>query len=220
MTKSFFFPSRRCPSIQHINITLTMEPAEDMELSSLVIDPSAVNDESPETQSRSDSASKSNSYPFKKWMDSFRLKKQTAVRTPLKHVEGWTDEPRGRDSDVTLSEFPTFPETQDQQWEQLSGHSSVLETIKTASMSITSQSIATRSRATTQSSTNQSRYPGSPRSNSETRMSIDSLRLAPSNTSIDDAAWARGIKRRQILHEILSTESDYVTGLKSLTEVR
>lgn len=178
--------------------------------------PSNPDDSKPEATS----TSKFNSHPFKKWVDSFRLKRQTAARTPLKHVEGWTEEPQRRDSDATLAEFSNIPDTQDQRWEQLSGHSSVLETVKTASMSITTQSLITRSRATTQSSTNQSGHPASPRSNSEARTSIDSLRLAPSNTSIDDAAWTRGIKRRQILHEILSTESEYVTGLKSLTDVR
>ncbi|KAJ9236300.1 hypothetical protein DTO166G5_4062 [Paecilomyces variotii] len=199
-----------------------MEPTEDMK-SPFLTPKSSTNHEGPsnpdDSKPETTSTSKLNSHPFKKWVDSFRLKRQTAARTPLKHVEGWTEEPQRRDSDATLAEFSNIPDTQDQRWEQLSGHSSVLETVKTASMSITTQSLITRSRATTQSSTNQSGHPASPRSNSEARTSIDSLRLAPSNTSIDDAAWTRGIKRRQILHEILSTESEYVTGLKSLTDI-
>ncbi|GAD92955.1 hypothetical protein PVAR5_1554 [Paecilomyces variotii No. 5] len=198
-----------------------MNPREDMETPFLTPQSSASHDEPSSSDDKPELTvtPKPESHPFKKWVDSFRLRRQTAARTPLKHVEGWTEEPQRRDSDATLAEFPNLPDTQDQQWEQLSGHSSVLETVKTASISITTQSLITRSRATTQSSTNQSGYPGSPRSHSETRASIDSLRLAPSNSPIDDAAWTRGIKRRQILHEILSTESEYVIGLKSLTEI-
>ncbi|KAL1873349.1 hypothetical protein Plec18167_006399 [Paecilomyces lecythidis] len=198
-----------------------MELIEDMETPFLTPESSPSHEKPPSSDNKPESTipPKSDSHPFKKWVDSFRLKRQTAARTPLKHVEGWTEEPQRRDSDATLAEFPNLPDTQDHQWEQLSGHSSVLETVKTASISITTQSLITRSRATTQSSTNQSGYPGSPRSNSENRASIDSLRPAPSNSPIDDAAWTRGIKRRQILHEILSTESEYVIGLKSLTEI-
>ncbi|KAL1859928.1 hypothetical protein Plec18170_001875 [Paecilomyces lecythidis] len=198
-----------------------MELIQDMETPFLTPESSPSHEKPPSSDNKPESTipPKSDSHPFKKWVDSFRLKRQTAARTPLKHVEGWTEEPQRRDSDATLAEFPNLPDTQDHQWEQLSGHSSVLETVKTASISITTQSLITRSRATTQSSTNQSGYPGSPRSNSENRASIDSLRLAPSNSPIDDAAWTRGIKRRQILHEILSTESEYVIGLKSLTEI-
>lgn len=161
------------------------------------------------------SPGKTSNYPFKKWVDSFRSKKHANLRPPERYVEGWFDEPLSGDIDSGMTPFPNL---QEQQWEQLSG-SSILETVKTATLSITSQSVATRSRATTQSSTHQSGCRSSARSNSETRMSIDSTRLA-SIPSIDDATQTRGVKRRQVLHEIFTSEADYVTGLKALTDVR
>ena len=48
---------------------------------------------------------------------------------------------------------------------------------------------------------------------------MESLKPARSPTSLDEEAQARGIKRRQVIHEILTTETDYVLGLKALTGV-
>ena len=119
-----------------------------------------------------------------------------------KYVEGWPT--------VDGNNLSPHQGSQEQQWEQLSGHSSQLGTVKTTSMSIASQSVV-RSRGTTQSTTNQS-------GNSDTRTSVDSLRPTLSPT-IDEAAHSRSIKRRHLLQEIVRTESDYVFGLKSLSDV-
>ncbi|KAL4913771.1 hypothetical protein BDW62DRAFT_220503 [Aspergillus aurantiobrunneus] len=141
------------------------------------------------------------SSPFKRWVNSLRVKKASG---PQPHIEGWQDTLRGSGDQKYL-----YHGSLEQQWEKLSGKSSHLGTIKTATMSITSQSLI-RSRRTTQSTTN--------RSKSDFRGSIDSLRPALS-TSIDEEAQNRAIKRRQVLQEIITTESDYIFGLKALTDL-
>jgi hypothetical protein len=139
-------------------------------------------------------------HPFKKWVNS--LRKNWRPPLPEKFVEGWPDADGN-----TLSPYHG---AQDQQWESLSAYSSQLGTVKTTSMSVPSQR-GVRSRGTTASTTNQS-------GNSDTRTSIDSLKPTQSAT-LDEAAHSRSIKRRQLLQEIVDTESDYVSGLKSLSNV-
>ncbi|KAJ5087013.1 hypothetical protein NUU61_008320 [Penicillium alfredii] len=145
-------------------------------------------------------------HPFKKWMDSFRPRKYTPRTTPQRFVEGW--------SDSSQVEFSTqnqdAPNGQEQQWESESRHSSQLGTVKTTTLSIASRSMA-RSRRTTRSTANQSTISGS-------RISADSTRPASSH-HIDKDAELRATKRRQVLREIITTESDYVLGLKALTGV-
>lgn len=140
-------------------------------------------------------------HPFKRLVNSLRAKRSRQPFLQEKYVEGWPG-----DGSNGLSPYHVV---HDQQWEQLSGYSSQLGTVKTSSMSIGSQS-AVRSRGTTQSTTNHS--------NSDPRTSIDSLKptLSP---GVDEAAHGRSMKRRQILQEIVDTESDYVSGLKSLSNV-
>ncbi|KAL4808213.1 hypothetical protein BDV18DRAFT_158322 [Aspergillus unguis] len=138
------------------------------------------------------------SSPFKRWVNSFRPRK-TFETEP--HIEGWQHIPRGSG--------PSHHGHLEQQWEKSSGKSSHLGTIKTATVSIASQSVI-RSRRTTQSTTN--------RSKSDFRNSIDSLRAVQS-TSIDEEAQNRATKRRQVLQEIITTESDYIFDLKALTNL-
>ncbi|RMJ27051.1 hypothetical protein PHISP_02060 [Aspergillus sp. HF37] len=139
-------------------------------------------------------------HPFKRWVNS--LRKNWRPPLPEKCVEGWPD--------VGGNTLSPYHGTQDQQWESLSAYSSQLGTVKTTSMSIPSQR-GVRSRGTTASTTNQS-------GNSDIRTSIDSLKPTQSAT-LDEAAHSRSIKRRQLLQEIVDTESDYVFGLKSLSNV-
>ncbi|KAL4778324.1 hypothetical protein BJX76DRAFT_362833 [Aspergillus varians] len=143
------------------------------------------------------------SSPFKRWVNSLRPKKTFG---PQPHIEGWQYTPRENGDQTHISPHHGSLE---QQWEKLSGKSSHLGTIKTATMSVTSQSVV-RSRRTTQSTTN--------RSKSDFRGSIDSLRPAIS-PSIDEEAQSRAIKRRQVLQEIIATESDYIFDLKALTNL-
>ncbi|KAL4983957.1 hypothetical protein BDW68DRAFT_193940 [Aspergillus falconensis] len=140
---------------------------------------------------------------FRRWVNSLRPKR---THGPEPHIEGWRHITRGSGDQTHLS---LRQGSLEQQWEKLSGKSSHLGTIKTATISITSQSVA-RSRRTTQSTTN--------RSKSDFRASIDSLR--PTLTAcIDEEAQNRAIKRRQVLQEIITTESDYLFDLKALLDL-
>lgn len=142
-------------------------------------------------------------YPFKKWMDSFRARKHTAAE---RYVEGWSDSSQ---TDFSSQNLTPHHALQEQQWERQSGHSSQLGTVKTTTFSVASQSMA-RSRGTTQSTANQSTV-------SDVRGSSDSTR--PASSHIDEATKLRAKKRRQVLREIVETESDYVLGLNALTGV-
>lgn len=162
---------------------------------------------------------------FKKFIDYLRNKKPPR---PQKYVEGWHNDlptkPRDNDSQVNDSRGHSFDHVlspyhaiQEQQWEQLSGYSSQLGTVKTNSLSAMSQS-AVRSRRTTQSTVNRSSSSELRRSIERRSTDIEGLRLVPTS-SIDDDAQRRAIKRRQAIQEILTSESDYVLGLKALTGV-
>lgn len=141
-------------------------------------------------------------HPFKRLVNSFRTKKARRPLLQEKYVEGWPEADNN-----TLSPYHGV---QDQQSEKLSGHSSQLGTVKTASMSIPSQS-GVRSSGTTNSTTNRS-------GSSDPRTSIDSLK--PTHSAIlDEVAHGRSLRRRQLLQEIVDTEFDYVSGLKSLSNV-
>ncbi|KAE8379957.1 Dbl homology domain-containing protein [Aspergillus bertholletiae] len=141
--------------------------------------------------------------PFKRWMNSFRAKKNHYSCQHLRYVEGWSDIPQTRGDNTNA--LPCGG-GQDLQWECLSGHSSNLETVKTSTLSVASQSVV-RSRGNTQS-TNRS-------FGSDLRESIESLRPALS-FSIDEEAHNRAVKRRNVLREIITTESDYVLFLFSI----
>ena len=147
---------------------------------------------------------------FKRWMNSFRSRK--GCHPPERYIEGWPEELTQDKQDLApdLSSLHAIQEAQEKQWESLSRHSSTLGTVKTATLSITSQSVV-RSRGTTQSTTNQS-------IRSDVRESLDSLRPTLSS-SIDEEAQHRAIKRRRVLRELITTECDYVFGLKALADV-
>lgn len=139
---------------------------------------------------------------FRRWMGLFRSRK---AQRPPKYVEGWPEDAQDM--------VPSYHVAQEQQWECLSGYSSQLGTVKTTSLDVTSQS-ASRSRGTTQST-------GNPSSSSEIRRSneMEGLRHTISLPSINQEAYRRAIKRREIIQETLATEADYVLGLKALAGV-
>ncbi|KAJ5679848.1 hypothetical protein N7462_008092 [Penicillium macrosclerotiorum] len=142
------------------------------------------------------------SHPFKKWMDSFRARKRVPPTIPERYVEGWSDS-----SQTEFSAQQSAPRRDS----LLSGYSSQLGTVKTATVSIASQSMA-RSRGRTQSTAGQSTL-------SDARASGDSSRPTSSNNCVDEQAELRANRRRLVLREIVMTETDYVLGLKALTGV-
>lgn len=141
------------------------------------------------------------SHPFKKWMDSFRVRRRVPPTIPERHVHNWPEN--------LQTEFAP-PNVSGRRDSLLSGRSSQLGTVKTTTLSITSRSFA-KSRRTTQSTAGQS-------SVSDARFSADSSRPT-SSQYVDDQAEIRANKRRQILQEMVTTEADYVTGLKALAGV-
>ncbi|KAF3388892.1 hypothetical protein F1880_004463 [Penicillium rolfsii] len=140
-------------------------------------------------------------HPFKKWMDSFRVRRRVPPMIPERYVHDW---PESLQTDIAP------PNVAGRRDSLLSGRSSQLGTVKTTTLSITSRSFA-RSRRTTRSTAGQS-------SLSDTRFSADSSRPT-SSQYVDDQAEIRANKRRQVLQEMVKTEADYVIGLKALTGV-
>ncbi|GIJ92282.1 hypothetical protein Asppvi_011259 [Aspergillus pseudoviridinutans] len=157
------------------------------------------------TDSVHDSGGRANdSGSFRRWFEEFWLKR--SLPSPAqKHVDGW---PEILLTKCSNDDWSPHCGLQDQQWEQLSAHSSHLGIVKTASF--TDQSVG-RSRAATQSTFNPSIHSGG-------RGSIESLRPTVS-PSISHAALLHSLERRQILREIITTETDYVFGLKALADV-
>lgn len=145
--------------------------------------------------------------PFRRWVKSFREKREYPQQNSQRYVEGWSDASSNRcENSLGLS---IGNGAQELQWEALSRHSSHLGTVKTNTMSVTSQSVM-RSRGATQSTTNYS-------TKSDMRQSTESAR--PVSWIMDEEAHNRAVKRRRALREIIVTESDYVLGLKALTDV-
>ena len=87
--------------------------------------------------------------------------------------------------------------------------SGVVHTMKTASLSNASFSLAARSLRFGRSTDNSAILSSHP------RHSVDSDR-PPTSASVDEAAFRRAIKRRQILLELVTTEESYVADLKAL----
>ncbi|ETI19749.1 hypothetical protein G647_08762 [Cladophialophora carrionii CBS 160.54] len=87
--------------------------------------------------------------------------------------------------------------------------SGFVHTMKTASLSNASFSLAARSLRFGRSTDSSGIFSSNP------RLSVDSDR-PPTSASVDEAAFRRAIKRRQILLELVSTEESYIADLKAL----
>ncbi|KAF3490608.1 RSP protein [Arthroderma uncinatum] len=149
-------------------------------------------------------------YSFKRWMRSIRANRH-AIASPRNYVMGWPDD-----------------ETMDESYNRPAGNysesvpdtasvtsSALLRTMETASVSQATMSVINRPRTNTMTSTKQGT---SVFSNSEARRSIDSNRMA-ATLSLDEAAWNRAVQRRQIIQELVGTETVYVSGLKALGDL-
>lgn len=142
---------------------------------------------------------------FRRWVNSFRSKKNRPPCQSVKIVEGWSDESQeGNRSSLKLAPDSLLAEPE---W-RLSGQSSNLETVKTTTMSITSRSMIMS--GGTNRSTNHS-------VKSEFRESMDGS--TPQRRSIDVEARSRAINRYYAVRELITTEAEYVFGLKALTDV-
>ncbi|KAL5355122.1 hypothetical protein BJX96DRAFT_161547 [Aspergillus floccosus] len=142
---------------------------------------------------------------FRRWVNSFRSKRNRPSCRPVKIVEGWSDgSQEGNRSSSNLAPESLLPEPE---W-RLSGQSSNLEAVKTTTMSITSRSMIMS--GGTNRSTNHS-------VTSEFRESMDNS--TPQRLSIDVEAHSRAINRCHVVRELITTEAEYVFGLKALTDV-
>ncbi|CAG8270738.1 unnamed protein product [Penicillium salamii] len=132
-------------------------------------------------------------HPFKRWYDSFRPRKHD-TSSQRRHVEGWSDSSShgSRDHRSSVSESSQF------------------ETMLTASTRVTSQCLL-QSRTSVPGRTTASMF-------SDSGNSGDSPHSSSSN-HLDEATDLRATKRRHILRELVTTECDYVLGLKALTGI-
>lgn len=131
--------------------------------------------------------------PFKRWYDSFRSRKRDSPNQ-RRYVEGWSDSsshgsPRRRSSVSDSSQFGA---------------------VLTASTSVTSQSML-QSGASIRGRTAASVFSESDNSGNSPRPS--------SSHRLEEDTDTRATRRRHILRELVTTESDYVLGLKALTGV-
>ncbi|KAJ9616288.1 hypothetical protein H2200_000006 [Cladophialophora chaetospira] len=92
---------------------------------------------------------------------------------------------------------------------QSTASSGAVHTMKTASLSNASFSLAPRSLRFGRSTDSSGIFYSNP------RHSVDSDR-PPTSASVDEAAFRRAIKRRQILLELVATEEGYIADLKAL----
>lgn len=176
----------------------------------VVEDTTESNDKSPCVPSEQNLVDRTGSgRSFKRWIGTFRAKKP---QQPRRYVQGWPDDSQDHSCDNTISPFHMVQEPAS--WDGLSHLSSQLGTVKTTSLSGGSQSVV-RSRGTTQSTVN-------PSTSLEIRRSteMEGLRQVISPPGIDLDALNRGIKRYKVVQEILTTETEYIVGLKALTGVR
>jgi RhoGEF domain len=140
---------------------------------------------------------------FKRWANTFRHRR--GRRKPLVLPELGQLRPNS-ETDTLL------PLSAPRTWhgKRMSNASSwFVETVKTASLSNDSMSILPRSHRPSRISDSRAHRSSNPRS------SMDSERPS-SISSSDEGAMRRGIRRRQILQEILGSEEGYVADLKAL----
>jgi hypothetical protein len=148
---------------------------------------------------------------FRHWANTFRRRKNLLRRIPLRqsHHEQILGIP-GQDPPFSAHSPPRFHFSHHK---RLSNSSSgFVETVKTASFSNPSISIGPRSHRLTRSTETRGNR------SSNVRYSIDSDR--PFNRpSLDEGALSRGLRRRQILREILMSEESYLVDLRALSNL-
>ncbi|KAK2739209.1 hypothetical protein FQN57_006652 [Myotisia sp. PD_48] len=149
-------------------------------------------------------------YSFKHWINSIRANR-VAASNQSRYVAGW---PEDDAMDESCDKFPEF------QPGSFPDNSSIASSflhrvVESASLSQVSLGHLTRPRTDTQTS---SHGHSSAFSGSDTRKSTESNRLT-SAMSVDEGAWNRAVQRRQIIRELIETETVYVSGLKALGDI-
>lgn len=155
------------------------------------------------------------SQPFRRWMSTLRHKNLTKRKSLTVRTERWS-----------LDDCDAFDHSQPQRvggrsrHQKTSSHSSsaFITAVKTASASLASLSVAPRSRHAARSNRLRGEHRNSGLSQTDGRPSMDNSRKL-SGPFMDEAAWDRAFRRRQILEELVSSEESYVSDLKVLTNV-
>jgi hypothetical protein len=155
-----------------------------------------------------------NSNTFKRWLKTVRKNRRPKYKGPYRYVYGWPED-EAQDASYTITRNRGSVKTDTSSV----ASSAVYHAVGTASISGTSLSNSTRPRSNTVNSTQQSGFHGSGPSGSDPRTSTDSNKLT-TTLSLDEGAWNRAVKRRQIIGEIVDTEIMYVASIKALSDVR
>ena len=148
---------------------------------------------------------------FHKWMRTLRRRKTPSPMPLRQRQERWSlDDPGER-----VGRHESFNRAGHR---KSTSHSSsaFVTAVKSATASLASMSLAPRSRHLTRSNRSRAINRSSKVSSQDVRMSTDSRRAS---FVIDEAAWARSLKRRQVLEEILTSEESYVADLKVFINV-
>lgn len=149
---------------------------------------------------------------FRYWASTLCRKRYSSPHTP--------PQPGRRHTSASLlgQDFPSsagqdFSTTHNAHRKRLSNTSSgFVETIKTASLSNASLSMAPKSHRQTRSSETRGTRSSNIRISMESEQPIG-------RPSLDEAAFSRGLKRSQILQEILTSEETYLADLKALSNL-
>ena len=148
---------------------------------------------------------------FRNWANTFRRRKNVPPRTQLRQIHhGHALRVSGQDLSPSAHLSPKFHFGHATRLSHSS--SGFVETVKTASFSNTSTSAGPRSHTLSRSA--------EPRGNrsSNVRYSIDSDGPI-GRPSLDEEAIRRGLRRRQILREILMSEESYLVDLRALSNI-
>ena len=148
---------------------------------------------------------------FRHWANTFRRRKDVPPRIVVQQIHhGQTLKTPGQELSLSAQISPKFHSGHGK---RLSNSSSgFVETMKTASFSNTSISVGQRSHRLTLSAETRGNR------GSNVRYSIDSDRPI-ARPSLDEGAMCRGLRRRQILREILMSEESYLVDLRALSNL-
>lgn len=150
-----------------------------------------------------------------RWMNTLKRRKQRELAVT---INTRTKAKVATDDVASVSTFYTLPVLQSKHGNHSSTTSSgFVRTVKTASCSAASLPFHPRSKRNSHTSDRSRFKKGSGLSSPALRFSIDSDRT-PTISSVEEHAYIRGTKRRQVLEEILSSEESYGSDLRALTK--
>ncbi len=158
----------------------------------------------------------SGEHPFRRWVQTLRRRKSSHSGTSTARIASWSSDEFEKRSHG--NDFLTVPLGHDNHKRSSLASSRFITGVRTATASVQSSSILPDSRRNTMFSDHRTTNRSSYLSNGDVRGSTESGQPLVSH-SIDDAAWTRAVKRRQVIQEIVSSEESYVADMKVLVNV-